>query len=68
MRKSLSRKQITTMVKNVSSTYDESLIDFSIELVINDREAAEYLCDTLRSSLDDEDIKNFIEEKFGVEE
>jgi ligand-binding sensor protein len=68
MRKSLSRKQITTMVKNVSSTYDESLIDFSIELVINDREAAEYLCDTLRSSLDDEDIKNFIEEEFGVEE
>ena len=56
------------MVKNVSSTYDESLIDFSIELVINDREAAEYLCDTLRSSLDDEDIKNFIEEEFGVEE
>jgi ligand-binding sensor protein len=55
------------MVKYVSSTYEESLIDFSIELFINDRESAEYLCHMLRSSLDDEDIKNFIEEEFGVE-
>jgi hypothetical protein len=67
MRKSLSKKQISTMVKNVSSTYEESLIDFSIELVINDREAAEYLCHMLRSSLDDGDIKNFIEEEFEAE-
>ena len=57
MIKELSKKQIATMVKNISSSYEESLIDFSLELVINDRQSAEYLCEMLRLTLDDEDIK-----------
>ena len=56
MLKELSNKQITTIVKNVSSTYEESLINLSIELVLKDRQSAEYLCDMLQLALDDHEL------------
>ena len=62
MLKELSNKQITTIVKNVSSTYEESLINLSIELVLNDRQSAEYLCDVLRMTLDDHELETDLKE------
>ena len=64
MLKHLSKKQTSTIVKNISSAYDESLINLSINLVINNRHSAEYLCHMLSLSLNDEDIKNFSEEEY----
>ena len=64
MLKELTTRQIDNMVKNLSSSYEESLINLSISLVLKDRHAADYLRDMLTMSLNDPEL----EELFGVEQ
>jgi hypothetical protein len=62
--KELTNRQINSIVKTLSSSYEESLIELSMSLVLKDRNAADYLRDMLTMSLDDPEL----EEHFGVEE
>jgi hypothetical protein len=62
--KKLTNRQINSIVKTLSSSYEESLIELSMSLVLKDRNAADYLRDMLTMSLDDPEL----EEHFGVEE
>ena len=64
MIKKLTTRQINSIVKTLSSSYEESLIELSMSLVLKDRNAADYLRDMLTMSLDDPEL----EEHFGVEE
>jgi hypothetical protein len=60
----LTTRQINSIVNTLSSSYEESLIELSMSLVLKDRNAADYLRDMLTMSLDDPEL----EEHFGVEE
>jgi hypothetical protein len=62
--KKLTNRQINSIVKTLSSSYEESLIELSMSLVLKDRNAADYLRDMLTMSLDDPEL----EEHFGVKE
>tara|TARA_R110000868_G_scaffold380701_1_gene646724 strand:+ start:1073 stop:1267 length:195 start_codon:yes stop_codon:yes gene_type:complete len=64
MIKKLTTRQINGIVNTLSSSYEESLIELSMSLVLKDRNAADYLRDMLTMSLDDSEL----EEHFGVEE
>ena len=64
MIKNLTTRQINSIVNTLSSSYEESLIELSMSLVLKDRNAADYLRDMLTMSLDDPEL----EEHFGVEE
>jgi hypothetical protein len=64
MIKNLTTRQINGIVKTLSSSYEESLIELSMSLVLKDRNAADYLRDMLTMSLDDPEL----EEHFGNEE
>ena len=56
MPKELSKQQVNTIVNNLSSAYEESLIDVCLHLVMKDRQAADYLCSMLRLTLDDHEL------------
>ena len=62
--KELTTRQINGMVKTLSSSYEESLIDLGMSLVLKDRQAANYLRDTLTMCLNDPEL----EDDFGVEQ
>ena len=62
--KELTPRQINSIVKNLSSSYEESLIDLSISLVLKDRQSAEYLGTMIKMCLEDADLL----EHFGAEE
>jgi hypothetical protein len=64
MPKELSKRQVNTIVNNLSSTYEESLIDICISLVIKDRYTADYLRDMLDITLNDTELLTDL----GVEE
>ena len=64
MLKELTSRQVNSIVKILSSSYEESLINLSISLTLKDRKAAEYLRDMLTLTLDDADL----EKDFEIEE
>jgi hypothetical protein len=64
MLKELTSRQVNSIVKILSSSYEESLINLSISLTLKDRQAAEYLRDMLTLTLDDADL----EKDFEIEE
>jgi hypothetical protein len=64
MLKELTSRQVNSIDKILSSSYEESLINLSISLTLKDRQAAEYLRDMLTLTLDDADL----EKDFEIEE